>query len=71
MHPCMCLCAENVHRVTKVDEGERLAITIAFSCDKSAGIPDPDGKRAVLASESDPDGKRAVLASESAAKAMS
>lgn len=31
---------ENIHKVFKVDSGKRLALTIAFTCDRSVAVPD-------------------------------
>lgn len=38
--------SEHPHRVTRVTSGERLALTIAFSCDKGAAIQDFLGRAA-------------------------
>ena len=45
---CFTSGTENPHRVTQVTSGERLAMTIAFTCDPDEAIPDPTGNRAVV-----------------------
>eukprot|EP00040_Diaphanoeca_grandis_P029123 m.169680 g.169680 ORF g.169680 m.169680 type:complete len:334 (-) comp31581_c0_seq2:374-1375(-) len=43
---CFSSGSENPHHITKVVSGERLAITVAFSCNSKSAIVSPDGKHA-------------------------
>lgn len=52
---CFTSGPENTHRISKVTRGQRLALTVAFTCSENHAIPDPDGKQAST-SDSIPDG---------------
>eukprot|EP00047_Mylnosiga_fluctuans_P007551 m.254102 g.254102 ORF g.254102 m.254102 type:complete len:296 (-) comp18777_c0_seq1:151-1038(-) len=45
---CFTSGSENIHFVHKVTSGRRLALTIAFTCNRAAGIPDPSAHHAVV-----------------------